>query len=49
MSVTPSQSPPVSECPPQSCDKSLITAITSKKKKSQYLYCHLYNFHRKIR
>ncbi|CAI9606350.1 unnamed protein product, partial [Staurois parvus] len=31
MSVTPSQFPPVSECPPQSLYKSLITAITSKK------------------
>ncbi|CAI9598269.1 unnamed protein product, partial [Staurois parvus] len=30
VSVTPSQFPPVSECPPQS----LITAITSEKKKS---------------
>ncbi|CAI9561426.1 unnamed protein product, partial [Staurois parvus] len=31
MSVTPSQFPAVSECPPQSCSKSLIVAITSKK------------------
>ncbi|CAI9587538.1 unnamed protein product, partial [Staurois parvus] len=36
MSVTPSQFPPMSEFPPQSCSpryKSLIAAITSKKKK----------------
>ncbi|CAI9536752.1 unnamed protein product [Staurois parvus] len=33
MSVTPSQFPPVSECPPQSCYKSLIATITSKNKK----------------
>ncbi|CAI9535814.1 unnamed protein product, partial [Staurois parvus] len=34
-------SPPVSECPPQSHYKSLITAITSIKKKIQYIYRHL--------
>ncbi|CAI9575515.1 unnamed protein product [Staurois parvus] len=33
MSATPSQFPPVSECPPQSRCKSLIAAITSEKKK----------------
>ncbi|CAI9595502.1 unnamed protein product, partial [Staurois parvus] len=32
MSVTPSQFSPVSECPPQSRYKSLISAVTSKKK-----------------
>ncbi|CAI9599205.1 unnamed protein product [Staurois parvus] len=41
MSVTPSQFPPVPECPPQSCYKLLITANTSKNKKSQYIYRHL--------
>ncbi|CAI9575827.1 unnamed protein product [Staurois parvus] len=44
MTVTPSQFPPVSECPPQSCYKSLIAPITSKNyftKKLQYLYRHL--------
>ncbi|CAI9589851.1 unnamed protein product [Staurois parvus] len=30
MSLTPSQFPPVSECPPQSPYKSLISTITSK-------------------
>ncbi|CAI9532000.1 unnamed protein product, partial [Staurois parvus] len=49
MSVTPSQFPPVSECPSQSHYKSLIAAITSKKTKtSQYIYtviCKRYNFH----
>ncbi|CAI9608559.1 unnamed protein product [Staurois parvus] len=30
MSVTPSQFPPVAECPPQSRYKSLIAAIASK-------------------
>ncbi|CAI9575181.1 unnamed protein product, partial [Staurois parvus] len=30
MSVIPSQFPPVSECPPQSCYKSLIAAIINK-------------------
>ncbi|CAI9608478.1 unnamed protein product, partial [Staurois parvus] len=34
MSVTPSQFPPVSECPPQSRYKSLIAASTSKNKNS---------------
>ncbi|CAI9588058.1 unnamed protein product [Staurois parvus] len=45
-SVTPSQFPPVSECPPQSHYKSLITAITSKRK-IPVLYtavCKHYNF-----
>ncbi|CAI9587839.1 unnamed protein product [Staurois parvus] len=37
MSVTPSQFPPVSECLPQSCYKSLIAAITSKKKKEKQI------------
>ncbi|CAI9561368.1 unnamed protein product, partial [Staurois parvus] len=37
-SVTPSQFPLVSEYQPQFRYKSLIAAITSKKKKSQYLY-----------
>ncbi|CAI9588528.1 unnamed protein product [Staurois parvus] len=32
MSVTPSQFPPVSECPPKSRKKSLIAAITSRNK-----------------
>ncbi|CAI9591364.1 unnamed protein product [Staurois parvus] len=31
MSLTPSQFPPVSECLPQSCYKSLIAAIASNK------------------
>ncbi|CAI9593768.1 unnamed protein product, partial [Staurois parvus] len=49
MSVTPSQFPPVSECPPQSRFKSLITAITSTKKKilKTSIYnaiCKRYNF-----
>ncbi|CAI9618651.1 unnamed protein product [Staurois parvus] len=37
MSVTVSQSPPVSECPPQSCNKSLITSITRVKKIPVYI------------
>ncbi|CAI9588766.1 unnamed protein product, partial [Staurois parvus] len=47
MSVTPSQFPPVSECPPQSRYKSLIAAITSKKKNSSIYtaICKHYNFH----
>ncbi|CAI9546255.1 unnamed protein product [Staurois parvus] len=40
MSVTPSQFPPVSECPPHSRYKSLIAAITSKKKYIN-IYRHL--------
>ncbi|CAI9591754.1 unnamed protein product, partial [Staurois parvus] len=47
MSVTPSQFFPVSECPPQSRYKSLITAITSKNKNSSIYtaICKRYNFH----
>ncbi|CAI9606132.1 unnamed protein product [Staurois parvus] len=37
ISVTPSQFPPMSKCPPQSRYKSLIAAITSKKKISVYI------------
>ncbi|CAI9542158.1 unnamed protein product, partial [Staurois parvus] len=49
MSVTPSQLPPVSECPPQSRYKSLIAAITSKNSKiNPSIYSAIfkgYNFH----
>ncbi|CAI9563548.1 unnamed protein product, partial [Staurois parvus] len=49
MSVTPSQFPQVSECPPQSYYKLLITAITSKNKnKNSSINTAIYkcyNFH----
>ncbi|CAI9575526.1 unnamed protein product, partial [Staurois parvus] len=52
MSVTPSQYPPMSECPPQSRHKSLIVAIISIKKKKNLkipvsfpLFVKRYNFH----
>ncbi|CAI9562354.1 unnamed protein product [Staurois parvus] len=38
MSVTPSQFPPVSECPPQSHYKLLIATITSKNNKKIPVY-----------
>ncbi|CAI9608622.1 unnamed protein product, partial [Staurois parvus] len=51
MSVRPHQFPPVSECPPQSSYKSLISTITITRKTNSSIYtiywifCKCYNFH----